>query len=446
MTNDKSKEMKKLLNILIGFVLIMAIQSCSEELLVDKTIDETVAGGVLRSLEETNSLDIEEMSSTYTHLLEAQDEEGGDLLQEVIVNVGFTDDDEADTDDDGEIDDFAFSADPSEFTRIPASEFSLANSTSINNLPAATFTATLQQLVDHLGLADGDYDVGDVFNINFQMVLTDGRIFDSSNATSDITRTGVFSYFNAQFDYSPAIQDPQRVKLTDTSRAPDGEEFLRQGVVDTVIFKFDRDVFSVSDPVVTTRYQSTGVAPTDDNIGALTPWPTDDDRLDDTDFGDSDNVFFLLYTAGSIAQDTVTFIVSGATDVAGLPMATVEFEDAFVVDNTVPTASRGAANLTTAGSGASTVISEVSVEVSFTEAVSGDVTYTITSAQFDTITITQSADASTLETVVFEPATGGASISAGNISFTIAAQSSSTDGAEDVAGNLINSSFTVDLF
>ncbi|MEL7003970.1 MAG: hypothetical protein AAFN93_14705, partial [Bacteroidota bacterium] len=258
--------MRKNINILLSMLAIFFVQSCSEELIVDDVISGVESGGVLRNLGETNDLDIEVMTSTYSIILEAQDAQGGSLLSEVRVNVGYNDND------DTGIDTMAVSL----FSTIPAASFNETSPTT-NNLPVATFSTTLADLMTHVGASAGDIASGDAFVIDFEMVLTDGRIFNLGNATGDVTRTGRFSYFNSQFRYTATIGDPQRLVLEDLSVADDnGLGILREDDVDTVFLTFDRsDAFAISPTI--TRLSTAGE--TDDTIGPLVQLTGDDDDI-----------------------------------------------------------------------------------------------------------------------------------------------------------------------
>ena len=80
--------MRKYINKIFGSVLLLLLVACSEELIVDEVIDNVSSGAVLRNLGENNDLDIANLNSTYTILLEAQDASNGNLLSEVRVNGG----------------------------------------------------------------------------------------------------------------------------------------------------------------------------------------------------------------------------------------------------------------------------------------------------------------------------------------------------------------------
>ncbi len=176
---------------------LVMFSACEEETLVDEIDAATTSGAILRNLGETNNLDSSDASSSYSIMLEAQDPQNGALLSEVRVLIGFDDDDGTGSPDIVE----------TLFQTIPASTFSVANAPAgnTNGLPVATFTVTLSEALAHLGITQSDITVGDDLAVYFEMVLTDGRVFNRANATSDITRTGTFSFFNAQFRYFPQI-------------------------------------------------------------------------------------------------------------------------------------------------------------------------------------------------------------------------------------------------
>ncbi len=313
--------MKKHIFKIFGLAALILV-SCSEELIVDEVIDSTTSGGVLRNLGVTNGLDIETGTSTWSIVLEAQDGSNGKLLKEVKVSVGFNDVDSAGTKTTAE----------SEYTRIPASAFNEKTDKNTHKLPVTTFTVTLDELRNHLG-ANAVVSAKDEFTISFAMELTDGRIFNADNATGDITRSGFFSYFNAQFAYDAEIGDPQRLVLS-SSVIKDANKTggrLKNGDVDTLFFTFNKDSLVVVPTV--TRISSGGV--TDDVVGAL------------TQNAKKKTEWFLLYTAGSVDDDTISFRISGGAAVANLPMVNDTLKNTYFIDTTPPAGKLSGSSVTT---------------------------------------------------------------------------------------------------
>lgn len=427
--------MKKNIYKFFRWTLLLITMACSEDLIVDEVIDNVRSGAALRNLGETNNLDIENGASTYSIILEAQDPSGGNQLSEVIVNVGFND---VDTTDMG-LDD----VDISQFTSIPSSSFS-PSTNSINGLIETTFTVTLDQLVGHVNgsltkSSANSVSADDVFIIDFEAVLKDGRKFNVDNATGDITRTGFFSYFNSQFRYSAAIGDPQRLVLSSISIDNQNEVgILRSGKSDTVFLNFDRNDAFIDDPTVT-RISSVGA--TDDMVGTLAKYRPDG--------GGATETYFFVYTAGASVADTIDFAVSGASTVAGLPMKNNTLESAYFIDNVAPTAKLGARSVSTDQSGR---ILNVRVELLYEPLGRDTVDFQIKatgSTVFDTQTITAVPIAmnSKLLELNFVPQVSGVAIDEGILTFDIVTDPSKTSGAGviDLVGNEASETINIQI-
>ena len=92
-------------------MILLAVSSCSSDLPLDRTLDNTEFGIALRSIEIVNGLDLADPSSTYLNRLEIDAVDGGKVPQSIRVLVGFTDDD-ATEETDTEPEDPANSMDP----------------------------------------------------------------------------------------------------------------------------------------------------------------------------------------------------------------------------------------------------------------------------------------------------------------------------------------------
>ena len=410
--------MKGILNIVLSAIMVLSICSCKENSVLTETLDITTSGAALRSLVETNNLDLSDVGSTYSHLFEIQDEEFGDLVAQVNVYVGFSDD--AATNDDP-----ANSVTPSLFTSLDRSVFTVQNSQTTHDLPEGTFSTTLGDVLTFMNLdLATQVTRGDVVNFNFEIVTNDNppRIFNSSNVGPNTGATGRFAFFNSPFDYRAAIDDVNRVVLSSVA-VDDSDGSVRDGQVDTVFLSFDQELITLP-----TIARTSAVSATDDAIGAVT-------QLEGGEY-------FFLYTAGASATDTITFALTGAESVDGFEMASVTSSDAYIIDNVAPTATFTTGLVTVTGSN----ISSISVEVAFPEVVFGEVTYTITSAQFDTVTITNDVgDEAEEDSFSFTPANGTASVAAGTVTFTVTASGTAGSEGVDLAGNAIASAIPVTL-
>ncbi|MDB4582824.1 hypothetical protein N9164_06705 [Draconibacterium sp.] len=172
--------LNKIFALLVAFSLM---QSCETD---DKTIDDVFnnieRGAVLRTIETPSpTFDFYNTSSEWIVALEAQDMEDGNLLSEINIFSAFVND--------GSIGNEVLvkTVSASDFTEGPF------------GLPRGEISVILQEVLDAGGLADGDYDSGDSFNIRLESVLKDGRTFTSTNAAGTITGG---SFYSSPFLYS----------------------------------------------------------------------------------------------------------------------------------------------------------------------------------------------------------------------------------------------------
>lgn len=427
--------MKKLINILLSAAVLVTVSSCADELPLDTILADTEFGIALRSIDEDNGLDLSDLNSVYRHQFEIDAVKGGLEPDMIRILVGFTDDD-AKEETDTEPEDPANSMDPIEFGTMDPASFNEETDITTHGLPVGTFTANLSELLSFLNLNAGDYDRGDAIEFEFELIATDGTVFNKDNVGTNVAAAGRFSFYNSPFAWTAEIDDPNRIVLDDTSLAPFSNSSLRVGKRDTVLLTFDGEVF-VTNPTITSSL-STG----DDTIGPLTKVEFADEDEDGTD--DNENVFFFFYTAGSALGEKVSFTVSGGESVSDFPMETVVFEDAFTVDNVDPVISVGGAGSKLSDDG--TEFKNISVEVFFSEEIDGGVTYTITSAQFDIMTFTQEVEAEEFASIEFKPAVGGVALPAGTVTFTVSAAGLTNEEGTDAAGNAITGLFAVNIF
>ena len=424
--------MKKVINIFLGFAVFMVIASCSTDDALNDVLDNTEFGIAMRSIQETNGFDLSDLTSTYSNQFEIDAVDGGFEPQSIRVLVGFTDDDETE-------DDAANTADPTVFaTSFDVASFTETTDLTTHNLPVGTFTVTLNEVLTHLGLTAADYDRGDAIEFEFEMVATDGTVFTSTNVGTNVAASGRFSFYNSPYAYTAVIDDPNRVVLSSAELGEFSSDVLRQGSVDTVMLVFDASTL-LTNPTIT---RTSAGGNTDDVIGAIQKLPFEDVDEDGTD--DNENTFFFLYTAGTAASDDVTFDITGAETVSGFPMEPVTFEKAFSIDNVAPNAILGGAAGVFTEDGSQ--IDKVSVDLIFSEELTGDVTYTITSAQFDDQVITQEVEGDDVATIDIRPRVGIGLIASGNLVFTVTASGANNADGIDEAGNAVVGTFVVDIF
>ena len=422
--------MKRIKNIVLGFSVFMVI-ACSSDDDLNDVLDNTEFGIAMRSIDEDNGFDLSNLSSEYRNQFEIDAVDEGFQPESIRVLIGFTDDDETD-------DDPANSMSATQFSTLDPASFTETTTLTTHNLPVGTFSITLQQAIDFLGLTTSDYDRGDAIEFEFEMVTTDGTVFTSTNVGTNVAASGRFSFYNSPYAYTAVIDDPNRVVLSSAELGEFSSDVLRQGSVDSVMLVFDSGTL-LTNPTIT---RTSAGGNTDDVIGAIQKLPFEDVDEDGTD--DNENTFFFLYTAGSAASDDVTFDITGAETVSGFPMEPVTFEKAFSIDNVAPNAILGGASGVFTDDGSQ--IDKVSVDLIFSEDLSGDVTYTITSAQFDDQVITQEVEDGVEATIDIRPRLAGALIPSGNLVFTVAVSGADNTDGTDAAGNAVVGNIVVNIF
>ena len=184
--------MKKFKNkIILALFALATLVSCDSD--PDNAIydvfDGLEHGAVLRTLDRVSSnFNLFDPSSEWEVIVEAQDEESGDLLSKVDVYVSFTD-----NQDDG-VDN---SKSEVLVTSFAASEFT----TSDNGYPSTHIKSSLSESVASLGLNDGEYTGGDTFNYRLDYIMTDGRSFSSDDASGSLQG----SYFQSPYLYQAGL-------------------------------------------------------------------------------------------------------------------------------------------------------------------------------------------------------------------------------------------------
>lgn len=174
------KYLYKIFALLIAFSLM---QSCETDTkIVDDVFANIERGAILRTVATPNpTFDFNNKSSQWIVTVEAQDIQNGKLLAEVKVYSTFVKGGSAGT----EV--FVKSIPASSFTEGPF------------GLPRGDIAVSLQEVLDKAGLHTGDFDSSDSFNIRLESVLTDGRIFTSTNSTGTVTGG---SFYSSPFEYS----------------------------------------------------------------------------------------------------------------------------------------------------------------------------------------------------------------------------------------------------
>jgi hypothetical protein len=182
--------MRKIIKKIVLIILAVSTFSCSDtNNAIYDVFDGVEYGAIIRTLNTGNqNFNLFDLSSSWDITIETQDEKFGALLSQVVVYVGYTD-----NKDDGNDNNRAEVV----LNTIPASEFT----TSANGLPTTSLMYTLNDMVTALGLASGQYNGGDTFNIRLEVVLTDGRTFSAADGSGSLQG----SYFQSPYVYQAGM-------------------------------------------------------------------------------------------------------------------------------------------------------------------------------------------------------------------------------------------------
>jgi hypothetical protein len=183
--------MKKIINklLIIALVFSTAISCKDGDNAIYDVFDGIEHGAVLRTLEVTSAnYNISDLNSKFEVVIEEQDEQYGALFSNINVYVTYID----------KYDDGANNSKSEALLKsLAASEFA----TSGNNLPYATVSATLGEVISAFNLTAGQYNAGDLIGIRLEVVLTDGRTFSADDASGTLQG----SYFASPYAYTAAI-------------------------------------------------------------------------------------------------------------------------------------------------------------------------------------------------------------------------------------------------
>jgi hypothetical protein len=175
--------MKTIFKKLSVVFLALVVFACeTENTVIDDVFDTVENGAILRQVSSSGAIDLFNTASTVSVTLEYQDAEGSTLLSNVNVFLSFVD--KNGTDD-------SFSNVP--LGTIDASAFS----PSLYNLPETTFTYSFAEAMAAGGLVVDQVNGGDQFVLNFQLNLSDGRSFGSSNVNGNVAAVG--GYYSSPY-------------------------------------------------------------------------------------------------------------------------------------------------------------------------------------------------------------------------------------------------------
>lgn len=179
----------------VSLLLLGALFSCStDKKAIEVVTEEVERGAVLRTIAiNSTDFDVNNLQSTFHVDLEEMDIEDGGLLDEVEVFIQFKDN----TSYNG-----SNAVGNTLLQTIPASEWV----TGPNGLPTMSLEYTYQELLTTTGLTANQVAVTDQFLVLLNLKLTDGRVFNASNASSIILAFNTF--FSSPFCYTINIIEP----------------------------------------------------------------------------------------------------------------------------------------------------------------------------------------------------------------------------------------------
>jgi hypothetical protein len=160
--------------------LVLTTVSCTEkeDSIPNGIYSSTTNGANLRTISENQkTFNFYDTSSEWSVTVEEQDAKGGALFSEIKVYA-------------------AKGSGVEKFVKsISASTFS----TGPVGLPRGTVKVKLSEALTALSLTTGQYIPSDKINMRLELILTDGRVFSSKNASTSVTGGG---YYASPFSYS----------------------------------------------------------------------------------------------------------------------------------------------------------------------------------------------------------------------------------------------------
>lgn len=182
--------MKKIFKYL-SVVTLALLASCANDDNVIRQVDNNVErGAILRTISaDPLNFDLRDADRPWNVEVEMEDNNQGNLLDKVEVFVTFFDN----TPENGDN-----PVGKSLVKTIQASDFA----TGVNDLPRSAFSVTLPEATAAAGLTEDQVEGGDVFRVELELNLTDGRVF-----TKDDVNGGVAggSFFRSPYQYRLTI-------------------------------------------------------------------------------------------------------------------------------------------------------------------------------------------------------------------------------------------------
>ena len=157
----------------LGVLFVSCEDSDKNPAPYDVGIDNVPAGAYLTTISATTPINLFDIANaSFSVTLEHHDNAAGTLLQDVTVYVGF--------DDNSIVAENDQSVAEGLYATLPASAFSSGSK------PTITYTDATPDALAFLGLTEADLDGTDAIEYRFQVNLTDGSSFTSTNANANI--------------------------------------------------------------------------------------------------------------------------------------------------------------------------------------------------------------------------------------------------------------------
>lgn len=191
----------KVLKISVVGLLSFFIGCSDSDNSIDGILDETTSGAVLRTIElVSNEIALGADDAAFTVILEAQDRLNGGLMEKVEVYASFKDNTD-DGIDYGVEETFLYDLLPSDFATGPI------------GLPRTTVNITLAQMLQELGVQEGEFNGGDQFEVRFKYLTTDGRTFSWENSSANVVGG---AFYRSPFRYNVNVTCPFESSLAGT--------------------------------------------------------------------------------------------------------------------------------------------------------------------------------------------------------------------------------------
>jgi hypothetical protein len=177
----------KMLKYILGSLILTGLVACSANedkfpIPLSETLNNT--GGIVRIISvETAGLDIADLSGAeYAFIAELSDVNDGQDAEAVAFYAAFRD-----------VDGNRIEELPNPIVVYEASSFTVDPS---SGLPRARLSVPLSDLLSDFGLTSSDIDLGDRFEIRWELRMKDGRVFSRNDVATDVSGAG---FFNSPF-------------------------------------------------------------------------------------------------------------------------------------------------------------------------------------------------------------------------------------------------------